>query len=1010
MALATAWVVALATVAAEEPPHLDLVRGLRDRGQADLAIEYLRKLRDRQQPPLPPEWKEIIPLELARCQVQLAERSASLSEREQLAQEAVRQLSALRDALARAQHPLLAPVLAELGRATYLAARVKVLEAEQMPARDRNRPARIGEAIALLDQAGKAFADASPQLEKAWKDLKDDPRDRKAAAAKQEALETYLSCLLWHGISLYEKATLLERTDLQKSADALRAASDILGQAATHRDRSPLGWQALAWQGRCWEGADDRRRDDAYERIMNEKRPEVVPAQRLVRYFRLVTQFKQGGDRAARSAMRQGLEKWLADYASGPGGDAQAVLHTREGQHVRFMLALIYFGEFKDLSPSDRRSVPAQNLAEKARSLFAALEHSGEFAAPAKAMKFEVLRAAGQIAARPIAELKTFDDCLLRARLALQDALDLAEELAQAEDDKAREALQARIKAHYETVRDAMRRGLLLVPEDVSEDDWEMGHQLLYLGYLRTGDPLRAAVAMEALARRARKPDSARRYAAEAIGLYRSLAAQSRSAADADRLVALARWLEANHPDSLETDTARAALGFIFLQRNQPREAAAVWERVSPRSPSYAEFQYRAGIISWSQHILAMREKQQPIQTPTPERDKAIQLLERSITSFEASAKIHELDQNPTDQDRAKAAADLRMSIKAKLVLADIYNYLGETDRVLALVSPLVEAIKSKKLPEDLPPDSEAQALGLALRAHVAKKDIQQALAVLAILQQLGSQEGNLVGLTDLLRDLGRQIKNQIDLLQQQGEGAREQLAKTQESFREFLGHLEKDENLSADLRLWVGTSYMSLGEHKKAEQLFRRFRDPGPNAAPQERQMFNQSQYLLVRSARLAAASLTNPTQRRAEFANAEQLLKEVMKNPSFGKHPAFLAEEALLLQDQERYSGPDGAIAKWDRLIKGLEPMLDRGPVFRNTYNEALYNRVYCIYMEGKLSKDKTVQSQAVEKAARALNPIKRNNWGGPEYQARYEALLNNPKHKDLKEAFERLQRELQ
>jgi hypothetical protein len=207
-----------------------------------------------------------------------------------------------------------------------------------------------------------------------------------------------------------------------------------------------------------------------------------------------------------------------------------------------------------------------------------------------------------------------------------------------------------------------------------------------------------------------------------------------------------------------------------------------------------------------------------------------------------------------------------------------------------------------------------------------------------------------------------------------------------------------------------VGASYVSLGDHAKAVEVFSRFSDPGPQAAPQLRQIYNQSQFLRARSARLAATAEKDPVKRRKAFADAEALLKQLMQNPAYGKNPAFLAEEALLLQDQGKYSGPEGAIAKWDRLLKGLEPLLDRGPLFKNTYNEALYNRVYCIYMEGKQSKDKAVQAQALEKAARALNPIKRNNWGGPEYQARYEALLNDPKHKDLKEAFEKLQRELQ
>lgn len=996
---------------AAEPPHLELVRGLRERGMHDLAIEYLRKLQSRQNPPLPADLKAVLPLEIARSHLAEAERIADPGRREEALRQIRSELQQFTSDPASAEHPRLGEGQFELARCIHAIARIRANEYENLPRRDRAKAARLKEAVALYDEADKVYASAVGLLEKAWKSAPEEGRERRPGSPKQAALDAYLTALLHRGIALYEKGGLLENDDLKASADALKAASDLFDVAAGQRDRSAVGWQALAWHGRCWDGSDDRKRDDAYQKVLTEKKPEAVAGQRLVRYFQIAAEFKRGGNKAARTAVRQALERWLADYAGSAQRDAEAVLASREGQHVRLMLGLIYLEEFKELSPLDRKAPLGQNLAEKARVQFAALEdQGGEYAAPAKALKFEVLRRAGQVASRPIHELKTFDDCLLRARMAVQDALDLNEELANADDDAAREEIRRKIRGHYETVRDAMQRGIRLMPEDVKEEDWEAAYQLLYAGYYRTGDFPRAAVLVDYMARHARNPDSARKFAVEAMNLYRGLAAQSRSKADNDRLIAIAEWLEKRYPDAAETDTARGILGFALLQQSQPREAAAMWEKVSPRSPSYAEFSYRAGIIYWSQHILTTRENKQPIQTPSADRDKAVTLLERSIASFDAAAKLHDLDPAKGEKDQAKVAADQRMAIKARLVLADIYNYIGETDKVLALVNPLVEAIKNKKLPEDLPPDTEAQALGLALRAHVAKKDITSALAVLDILQKHGTEEGSLGGLTDLLRDLGRQIRNQIEILESQGEGALEQLERTRESFREFLGHLEKSPNLAPDLRLWVGTSYVSLGDHAKAVEVFSRFTDPGPQAAPQLRQIYNQSQFLRARSARLAAAAEKDPVKRRKAFADAEALLKQLMQNPAYGKNPAFLAEEALLLQDQGKYSGPEGAIAKWDRLLKGLEPLLDRGPLFKNTYNEALYNRVYCIYMEGKQSKDKTVQAQALEKAARALNPIKRNNWGGPEYQARYEALLNDPKHKDLKEAFEKLQRELQ
>jgi len=1009
--LCLALALTAASAAAQEPPHLELVRGLRERGLHDLALEYLLKLQARKDPPLSPELQAVLPLEIAREQAFEARRIDDPARREELMKKVRADLKAFVSNPANATHPVLGEALLDLAKVTLATARAKASEYEQLPARAQNRPERLKAVVAEFDEANQYFARATKALESVWKELKEDPKDRKSVADKQRALENYLTALYLQGFGLYEKGALLDRDDLKASAEAMKAASAIFDALASYRDRSPLGWQGLAWYGRCWDGSDDRKRDDAYLKVNSERKPEAIPGQRLIRYFKLAGEFKSGGGKAARSATKQGLEKWLADYTGASAKDAATVLASREGQHVRFMLGAIYLEELKELSPNDRKSPLGQNIAEKARSHFASLEDaSDEYGPAAKFLKFEVLRRAGQVASRPIHELKTFDDCMLRARLAVQDAIDLNDELASADDDRAKEEIRHKIRGHYEVVRDAMQRGLLLMPDDVRDSDWEAAHQLLYAGYYRTGDYPRAAVLVDYMAHNAKNPDSARKFAVEALNLYRGLAAQSRHAADNNRLVAIAEWLEKRYPDAAETDTARGILGFALLQQGKPREAAAMWEKVSPRSSAFAEYSYRAGVLNWSNHIQNTRDKKQPIQTPSPERTKAVELLERSITSFEASAKLHELNQNKTEEDRAKAAADLKMAIRAKLVLADLYNYIGETDKVLALVKPLVEATKAKKLPDDLQPGTEGQILGLGLRAYVAKKDIKSALELLDVLQKQGAEEGSIGGLTELLRDLGRQIRNQIDLLEQQGEGAQEQLEQTRQNFRDFLAHLETNDNLPPDLRLWVGTSYISLNDHAKAASVFASFKEPAANAAPEVRQIFNQSQYLRVRSARLAAAAEPEKTRRKQALAQVEKTLSQLMKNPTFGKNPAFLAEEALLLQDQENYSGPNGAISKWDRLVKGLEPLIDRGPLFKNTYNEALYNRVYCIYMEAKGMTDKTAQAQGLQKAAQALNPIKRNNWGGPEYQPRYEALLNNPKHKDLKEAFEKLQKQLQ
>jgi hypothetical protein len=65
-------VVGLSTVTpalAQSPPHMELVRGLRTNGLADLAMTYLDELKASNPPP---EIKVILPLEYARTRLALA--------------------------------------------------------------------------------------------------------------------------------------------------------------------------------------------------------------------------------------------------------------------------------------------------------------------------------------------------------------------------------------------------------------------------------------------------------------------------------------------------------------------------------------------------------------------------------------------------------------------------------------------------------------------------------------------------------------------------------------------------------------------------------------------------------------------------------------------------------------------------------------------------------------------------------------------------------------------------
>jgi hypothetical protein len=200
---------------------------------------------------------------------------------------------------------------------------------------------------------------------------------------------------------------------------------------------------------------------------------------------------------------------------------------------------------------------------------------------------------------------------------------------------------------------------------------------------------------------------------------------------------------------------------------------------------------------------------------------------------------------------------------------------------------------------------------------------------------------------------------------------------------------------------VWVGTSYVSLGEHRKAAAIFASVPDPGEQGDPKLVQQYRRCQLYRLQALREAAAAETEAAARAAAFAEADKVLQEVMKHPWAKSHPQFLQESILLLQAQGKYSGPAGAIARWDGLLKALEPRIDTVPLFRTVYNDAHINRIYCLYMEAK----QIGTPEAMERVARILNPLLSND----ELRPRLEEFVNRPEHKDLKNELDKLRKNL-
>src|SRR5262249_1053583 len=142
-----------------------------------------------------------------------------------------------------------------------------------------------------------------------------DLKDRKVKDRLQTA---YLNAQLNQAVALFEKS-VIPAGDAKKSGQAQEKAEKLLEEIANQRDQNSVGWIATAWLFRASIGLDNSKVENSYKRIVEEKKTEVLPAQRLVRYFvilELVKGWRPDGNPKSpfkEQSIRVLAESWLKD-------------------------------------------------------------------------------------------------------------------------------------------------------------------------------------------------------------------------------------------------------------------------------------------------------------------------------------------------------------------------------------------------------------------------------------------------------------------------------------------------------------------------------------------------------------------------------------------------------------------------------------------------------------------------------------------------------------------------
>lgn len=976
------------------PPYQEFVRGLRQRGFYDLAEEFSQQLYKRKD--IPNVVRDLLVLDSAEAKLQQAQTTSSDAERQQLLQEARQIYEAFIQDKTKANSPALgeayrqlATLLANEGHGKYTEVRYTADKAQTL--------ALAKDAIALFDRADQMFREATKLL----KPLLEQARP----PARQRTLRQFLDTLLQHGRALYTKSLLQERY-LEQQAEAGKTrqqAADLFKSMFDYRKEDSLGWVGLAWYGLSQMGLNESERENAFRTVELAKEPLAAEAKRLVAYFRLRDRYRPDLEAKEREALQRDIRTWLNTYASPKSPDFRSSYTARETQHLRLILAMLLRKEVEDMGPKARQSETARKLAhEVLRLLGPDIEGNPEFASVARFVKFNALRLAGDVTARPLEQLSTVEELLLRASLEadeIREKMQLLEDQKLPTDQKLK--LEQEIRKHYEVILRASRRALQVGGSGINPRDKENLAQFIFNAYYAQGDFYRAAVILEHLATDpSTSSPFARKAAAAAMMLYRELFQRSRdnprhAAADLSRFSRMAELVVKNWPKEPEADEARYWLGFFYQSSGRFREAATLWENVSANSPHHALALAEAGELYFRLHATEMRKENKPLSTPSPDLDKALKLLNRSLEVFDKQKP------KPNSPEEVRA-------LKAALFLAEAHALLNQPQQAYQRLQPLINAAIKNELPASLPPGSPGRVITLALRSLVQLKRMDEARKLLQELYRAGTQQELGQGVLPILREIAAHIREQIRRLERQGPAAAKELEETRRNFKAFLDDISKDTKLPTEFRLWIIDSYQGIGEYEAAAQRASALREEamkmlaegppmpvqGKPEDPQAKTAVDEAVRLVQHTLYLEVDNLRQHARRlkkepgRTEDANAvfqlaQKKLEDGVKLAKVEKHPQYVALRLLLLQDQEFYSGPRGAIAGWDNLRTALQPHIERGGVILRVYLDACYNLVYCKYQEARRIPDPKLKERALRSTAELLASFYSNHNLKPRFQ---------------------------
>lgn len=681
-------VAASAAPAAAQPPSpLELARGLRENGQAELALEYLKELEGK---PLSADDKAALLLERAKCLLEASEGEPDEATRVGMVAGAREGLNTF--LIKHPKHPRAVEAQLTAAKLTAVDAREQLNRARRMdiPGTSENPDERAAREAAMAKQkeearkarrlfllAAKQFGAASAQLRQRLDDKSLDPLARRAL--EREAFEAELAA----GVNQFNTAETFMPPQLVTGAEKaernkyLDQAKDTFGKLAKGPPTNRTAWVARAWVAEVTYEQDAlNEAAEQVKAILRAPYAEAEEGKRMARFFQLRRDFLNAlGDRNLQKvqASEAEIREWRRAYDNPrrPTPEAFAARYY-QARALQSIAESAIGPPPKDGRPATFGAETRRRL-EEAEKLYRGLTQTdNEYTARAARQRTAVVRRLLGEADQPLSAYDTFEKAQMASLIQLSKLAQAEAMPEKTEAQKARKEAEVKDR-QLRTIALLERSRALATPQDNPADVNDVLLRLIY-SYQLTGQPYQAAVLGEHVARTIKGPGGKAAYAGW-LSLVNYLAAGRRAkgegarGADRERAVAVARFLEERFPNDAATDSARHQLASLYLEEKKPLEAFEALLKVRPAYAQITHVRLLEGYLA--AQLVAPRD------SDLPEARKA-EVFKRAVADL---AKV-------TKPAPVATEDDVRDYVSARCRLASLMLAQGRADPAAEKAAP----------------------------------------------------------------------------------------------------------------------------------------------------------------------------------------------------------------------------------------------------------------------------------------------------------------------------------